>query len=107
VAGVREPGVIDVVAQDADGTIVVAMVEDRPWGDDPEQERQLREKINTYAGFVLDGSLVRHYPETEGQPVRIQLDCVEEPTGRIAVVTDHAASELAKLNIGFTARVRG
>lgn len=106
-AGVRDPEVIDVVAQDADGTVVMAMVEDRPWGDDPEQERQLREKINTYAGFVLDGSLVRDYPETQGQPVRVQLDCVEQPTGRIAVVTDHAATELVKLDIGFTVRVRG
>lgn len=105
-AGIADTNTIDVVAQDAEGQYVIAMVEDRPWGTDPGQPMQLREKINTYAGFILDGSLVRHYPETTHRPVLIQLDCVQQPTDDIATIVDHARGQLEKLNIGFRLNVR-
>lgn len=99
--GIADTNTIDLVAQDADGTYMLVMIEDRPWGDDPDQATQLQEKINSYAGFIFDGSLVRHYPETEGQPVRIRLDCDQAPHGHIAHITDHAAAQLASHDIGF------
>lgn len=34
-AGIADTDTIDVVAQDAEGQYVIAMVEDRPWGTDP------------------------------------------------------------------------
>jgi hypothetical protein len=76
-------------------------------GVDPRQSDQLREKINAYAGFILDGSLARHYPETVGRSVRIQLDCMETPTGDFAAITDHAARALEGLDIGFRVNVLG
>lgn len=99
--GVADTNTIDLVAQDADGTYLLVMIEDRPWGAADEQEAQLREKINTYAGYVLDGSLAQMYPETAGEPVRIRLDCLEEPPGHFAHITDHAATQLAAHGIGF------
>ncbi|MGH3937266.1 MAG: DUF6572 domain-containing protein [Pseudonocardiaceae bacterium] len=105
-AGIADTNTIDVVAQDADGEYVIAMVEDRPWDTDPGQPMQLREKINAYAGFILDGSLVSQYPETTRCPVRIQLDCVQQPTDDIATIIDHARGQLEKLNIGFRLNVR-
>jgi hypothetical protein len=101
VAGIADSNTIDVVAQDASGRYMMVMVETRPWGTDPEQPTQLREKINAYAGFILDGSLHRHYPETAGQPVDIRLDCPDVPTGEIAEIAQFAAAELTKLGIGF------
>jgi hypothetical protein len=105
VAGIQDPGVVDLVAQDAEGTFLVVMVEERPWGADPEQPRQLREKINAYAGCILDGSLAARYPELAVGPIRIQLNCPREPAGEIAAITAHAAAQLARLGIGFAVRV--
>jgi len=100
-AGVADTNTIDLVAQDADGTYLLVMVEDRPWGTDPEQATQLREKINTYAGYILDGSLAQQYPETVGEPIRIRLDCTEAPTGHFAHITQHATGQLAARDIDF------
>lgn len=100
-AGVADTNTIDLVAQDADGTYLLVMVEDRRWGADDGQEAQLREKINTYAGYVLDGSLAQQYPETAGGPVRIRLDCLGAPSGHFAHITSHAAAQLAAHGIDF------
>ena len=105
-AGIADPSTIDVVAQDADGHYLVVMVEDRPWGADAAQPVQLRDKINAYTGFILDGELSRHYPETAGQPVCIQLDCVQHPSGAIATILDHARAQLDELGIGLRINVR-
>jgi hypothetical protein len=105
-SGVADPSTIDVVGQDPDGTYLLIMVEDRPWGADPDQAAQLREKINSYAGFIFDGSLVRRYPETEGQPVRIRLDCTSPPSGHIEHIIDHATAQLANHGIGFQVNPR-
>jgi hypothetical protein len=107
VADLQRISTIDLVAVDADGTCLLVMVDDRPWNADPAQETQLRDKINTYASYVTSGELVDAYPEVAGKPVRIQLHCVQEPTGRIATVVQHAASELHNLGISFVVNVRG
>lgn len=106
-AGVADTGTVDVIAQDADGTYLLVMVEDRPWGADPDQATQLQGKINTYAGYILDGGLARQYPETEGAAVRIRLDCTEAPTGHFAHITDHAADQLDALGIDFVVNPTG
>ena len=100
-AGIANTQTIDLVAQDADGTYLLVMVEDRRWGADASQDSQLREKINTYAGYVLDGSLARQYPETAGGQVRIRLDCAEAPSGHFAHITAHAARQLSAHGIDF------
>jgi hypothetical protein len=104
-AGMQNSNVVDLVGQAADGTYVVIMVEERPWGADPAQARQLRDKIEAYAGFILDGGLARRYPEVAGRPVRIQLDCPERPDREISRITDHAAVRLDRQGIGFSVRV--
>lgn len=105
-AGIADTSTIDVVVQDGDGHYLLVMVEDRPWGADPAQPVQLRDKINAYTGFVVDGELSRHYPETIDQSVYIQLDCVQHPSADIATILDHARGQLGKLGIGFRVNVR-
>jgi len=100
-AGVADTNTIDIVAQDAAGKFLVVMVETRPWGSDPNQPAQLREKINAYAGFILDGSLARRYPETGGCHVVIQLDCCQAPSDEIAAIIKIAEVQLLKSGIGF------
>lgn len=103
--GVAEANVIDVVGQDASGRYLVIMVESRAWGTEAAQASQLKEKINAYAGFIMDGSLARHYPETAGQFVDIQLDCCETPSGEFSTIIEHAAMQLQPLGIGFRVNV--
>ncbi|XHF24539.1 hypothetical protein NR792_29845 [Corallococcus exercitus] len=81
------------------------MVEARAWGAEAAQASQLKEKINAYAGFIMDGSLARQYPETAGQPVDIQLDCCEAPRGEFATILKHAAMQLQRLGIGLRVNV--
>jgi hypothetical protein len=100
-AGVADTGTIDLVAQDSGGRFLVIMVESRKWGEEAAQPSQLKEKINAYAGFITDGSLARHYPETAGQPVDVQLNCPQPPTGEFSTILDHATIQLRRLGIGF------
>ncbi|MPY95623.1 MAG: hypothetical protein GEV08_21970 [Acidimicrobiia bacterium] len=104
-AGVEDPDVIDLVAHDAEGRCLVVMVETRPWGLDPDQGAQLKAKINAYATWITDGSLLASAPEADGAPVVIRLDCAEPPTGAYAVITVLAARNLGELGIGFEVHV--
>lgn len=105
-SGLHDADTIDVVAQDADGHYALIMVEERPWDADPAQSLQLRDKVNAYAGYILDGSLARAYPETADQPVRIQLDCVQEPSGEILTIIEHTREQLERFSIGWRLNVR-
>ena len=44
-----------------------------------EQLRQLEAKFNGYLAYALDGFLAAQYPDYEGKPVCIRLDCVMPP----------------------------
>jgi hypothetical protein len=81
------------------------MVEPRAWGSDAAQASQLKEKINAYAGFIMDGSLARQYPQTARQPVDIQLDCCEPPSGEFVTIINHAAAQLQRIGIGMRINV--
>lgn len=104
-SGVAQANVIDIVGQDDSGRYLLIMVEARAWGTDTAQASQLKEKINAYAGFIMNGILAREYPETAGQPVDIQLNCYEAPSGEFAMILDHAASQLKRLGIGLRVNV--
>ena len=78
--GVHNPQVVDLITRDdATGEVVLTMLEERPWGEDPEQLRQLEAKFNAYLGYVLDGHMVTQYPDYEGCKVRFQLECTNSP----------------------------
>jgi hypothetical protein len=59
--------------------VVLAILESRPWDGSDERLRQLEDKLNSYFGYVLDGFLARDYPDYDGMPVCVRLDCVAEP----------------------------
>lgn len=78
--GVFNAKVVDLISLDPDtSAVVLLMLEERPWDSVPEQLRQLEDKFNAYLSYVLDGYLVRDYPQYAGKPVRFQLDCVARP----------------------------
>lgn len=93
--GVENSKVIDLISVDAAAdTVVLTMIERRPWGASDQQFQQIEEKINRYMGYVLDGFLAEHYPKYEGKRVRIRLECAEEPHGD-AVLFVKAATRAA------------
>jgi Family of unknown function (DUF6572) len=78
--GVENPRIVDLVSHDRErDEVVLAILEPRPWSGDEDQLHQLEDKLNAYFGYVLDGFLVRDYPQYEGVPVVIRLACVAEP----------------------------
>lgn len=80
--GVENPDIIDLITPDpGTGEVVLVIYERRPWGSDPRQLEQFDEKLNRYLIYVLDNFLSKQYPEYTGRPVRIQIDCVDRPTG--------------------------
>lgn len=80
--GVQNPTVVDLITVDkTSDTVVIAMIERRPWGADARQFGQIEEKVNRYMGYVLDGFLGQQYPQYLGKHVQIRLDCAEQPHG--------------------------
>jgi len=78
--GVHNPRVVDLITEDdATGEVVLVMLEQRPWGSQPEQLRQLEAKFNSYLGYVLEGHLSAQYPQYADKPVRFQIDCASNP----------------------------
>lgn len=79
--GVENPEIIDLITPDPEnGEIILLIVEERPWSSDPNQLPQFDEKLNRYLAYILDGFLANQYPQYKGKPVRIQIDCADEPT---------------------------
>jgi hypothetical protein len=78
--GVRNPRVVDLISLDSKSDeVVLLMLEERAWGSEPEQLRELEAKFNSYLAYVLDGHMVKQYPQYEGKPVRFALDCATRP----------------------------
>lgn len=98
--GVHNPRVVDLVGFDRESDqVYLLMVENRPWGSEPAQTqlRQIENKFNAYLAYVLDGHLCAQYPQYEGKPVRVQLDCVSVPGDEeipfLSAVHSYAANE--------------
>ena len=90
--GVENPKVVDLIGVDpTSGKVVLTMIERRAWGASDRQFQQIEEKINRYMGYALDGFLVQHYPDYEGKPVQIRLECAEAPHGEAVLFVQAAA----------------
>ena len=78
--GVDNPRVVDLIRLDPESDeVVLLMLEERAWGTEPEQLRQLEAKFNSYLSYVLDGHMVKQYPQYQSKRVRFQLDCATPP----------------------------
>ena len=107
--GVRNPRVVDLIRLDTErDEVVLLMLEERPWGTEPEQLRQLEAKFNSYLAYVLDGHMVKQYPQYAGKRVCVRLDCAAPPgEGEQAMLTsmgNFAASENLSFEVTVQAR---
>jgi hypothetical protein len=105
-SGIEQPGVIDGIAEDTrTGEVVLIMVETRPWSGEAWQMVQLQDKLNAYLSFVLDGEMAEAFPALAGKPLRLQIDCVEEPQGVTADFLADVRRQLALQEIGLKTRI--
>jgi hypothetical protein len=65
---------IDLVAHDSKSDrVILAMIEERPWGERGELLPDLQEKLNTYLGYVFGGQLAKDYPAMKDKKVSFLL----------------------------------
>lgn len=101
---VDQPDRLDIVARKPDGTVILAMVEHRPWDGSEGRLLELQTKIKNYVGFARAG-LIEEHPETEGAPVRLSLICLEEPDDVTSRFLDRMRELLARHDIGLDVQV--
>lgn len=94
---------IDFVAEAPNGDATLFMVEERPWGTDPDQRQQLLKKINAYHRYVDGGQLYSDHPDFVGRPVVVRLEYASEPPAEIREVIDAATRAYAAQNLAFVA----
>jgi hypothetical protein len=75
------------------------IVEVRPWANTARELGLLRQKLDNYAAYIETGLFVQQYPEAAGNAVRIQIDCVDAPTGAAADMIAESSRRLAMHNI--------
>lgn len=87
---------IDLVGLSPDGSSVeLFIVQSGPWTGSESQIGTLQAKIQNYVGYAVDGQMLRDYPEVDGLPWRIVMDCqTGEPDGRAAAVFAHLSQAL-------------
>jgi hypothetical protein len=104
--GVENAKMVDLISVDpVSGTVVLTMIERRPWGAGPQQFQQIEEKINRYMGYVLDGFLADQYPQYEGKGVQIRLECAEAPHGDAVLFVDAATRAASDHGLEFVVAV--
>jgi len=76
--GVKNPKVIDLVRFDPEkDSVILEMIEDRPWEEKVERLEEISAKFNSYLDYVVDGWLIKQYPQYEGKKVIFELNVLK------------------------------
>ena len=86
--------------------VVIQMHEDRPFGTDPEQLTQLEAKFNNYVDYILDGWLVRQYPQYKDLPVKIELLTNTTPDETTAKMLVEMSRFAERVGLDFSTCIR-
>jgi hypothetical protein len=78
--GLDAPDEIDVIAEDADGSALLSIIQTGPWSQDGKERGRLKRKLGVYLRYALDGQMVAAYPSLQGRPVVIALMYDEPPS---------------------------
>jgi hypothetical protein len=92
---------VDVFSQGPGGTRLSLVIEAGEW-QEPGSLLLLREKINNYAAFALDGEMHRKFPDSQGSHVTIAICPVDPLPLDIAKFIDQVATILAKDGLTVT-----
>ena len=98
---VQKKGVIDMVAHDKTGSWSLVMVEERQWDGTAQQLQELKDKVELYLDYALDGAMDQASPDSKGKPKKIRLFCATLPTGRYAEFVDRLKRFTAVYGLEF------
>ena len=103
-AGILNPGAIDEVTVERDGTVTVHLVQTCEWDGSDHLLLLVQEKLFNYLAFIADGELARMHP---GQPSRwrVAVDCRSQPDARTQALLRTAADQFAKLGGSLEVRL--
>jgi hypothetical protein len=96
------PGAIDDVVVERDGSVTVRLVQDWEWDGSDHLLLLLQEKLFNYLAFIADGELARVYPGQRRWGVAV--DCRTEPDRRSEELFRAAADQFEKLGGSLTIR---
>ncbi|MBX7245599.1 MAG: hypothetical protein K1X53_08865 [Candidatus Sumerlaeaceae bacterium] len=99
--GISNPNNVDLIIKTKDGDAVVVLVEDGPWSGSDEELERLDKKLGNYCGYIIDGQLVRTYPEFVGRHVTVHVKSFHWPDPRTQEYFDRLTAWLADHEIGF------
>lgn len=105
--GVDNSREVDLVARAADGSLILVMVEHRPWDGSDERLQQLQDKVNAYLAFALDGELERTFPGHTAAGLTLLLRCIEPPDPMVRGLVQPLRTALAPLGVRFEVQVEG
>ena len=98
--------VIDLLAHDPQtDEVALIMVEKRAWDGSDLQLFQFQEKVNTYLAFALDGEMLEAYPHFANKPIRLQLECLENPDSRMMQFIELVKNQISFQGINFVVKV--
>ncbi len=97
-----DPSIIDYVARDeANNKLVLIIKETRPWQDVRTMHAQLKAKIDSYYGYIMDSAFAREYPGTDPGSVVITLFTTTQPGPESLQFFQYVRQVLAQDRIGF------
>lgn len=98
---IEDPDAVDLVVARRDGTVILSMLEERPWDGSEQRLQQLEDKVNSYLAFVLDGHMKRQHPDIEPKQVQIRLAYIGRMDERTRALLPSIESTLAAYGIDF------
>lgn len=91
---------LDLVTFDSkSGEYVLIISAMENWDDSEEEQDLLLRKINNCLNFALDGGLAKHFPQSRGKPIRIQIDSTSRPPTKTNLVITQAQGLLSQQGI--------
>lgn len=105
--GIDEPEKIDVIAEDADGSALLSIIQTGPWSRDGSERGRLKRKLNVYLRYALEGQMVEAYPSLKERPVVIALMYEEKPPQALLDYWRRRGETLARDGVRLTAQPLG
>lgn len=97
-----DPTKIDYVASnDAKHRLVLIIQEDRPWDEFEAMHNQLKMKVDTYIGYVMDPSFKREYSDMNPENVDIMLFCLHPPGPKSLIFFDYVRQIVGQYKLTF------
>ena len=105
--GIDAPDEIDVIAEDADGSALLSIIQTGPWSKQGTERGRLKRKLAVYLRYALEGQMVAAYPTLKDRPVVIALMYEERPPQALLDYWRRRGESLARDNVRLVAQPLG